>query len=119
MLSPASNDLFSFCCMRCAKKVSKLTNRPVVSLLGTRVSGTSEKMVSQGIYLKLLTPTTHNRLLRNHWDLSTHGGGEKHLPQPTHRLEEVTLRGVFFLRLKAIHLRPKNRLFNGSHYALL
>ena len=33
ILSPDSNHLLSFCCMCCAKKVRKLTNRPVVSLL--------------------------------------------------------------------------------------
>ena len=31
--------------MCCAKKVSKLVNHPVVSLLGTRVSGTSAEVV--------------------------------------------------------------------------
>jgi len=35
---------FNFTC--CAKKVSKLINRPVVSLLGTRVSGTSTEMIA-------------------------------------------------------------------------
>jgi hypothetical protein len=42
------------------------------------------------------------------------------LPQPTHGLEEEdTLGGILFLRLKASHLRPKYRVLNGSHYALL
>ena len=42
------------------------------------------------------------------------------MPQPTHRLEEEdTLGGILFLRLKAGHLRPKDRVLNGSHYALL
>jgi hypothetical protein len=42
------------------------------------------------------------------------------LSQPTHRLEEEdTFRGILFLRLKNSHLRPKYRVFNGSHYALL
>jgi hypothetical protein len=61
-----------------------------------------------------------------------HGSGEKRLPetrrpglittvpQPTHGLvKEDTLGGILFLRLKASHLRPKHRLFNCSHYALL
>jgi hypothetical protein len=75
-------------------------------------------------------------LFRKHWDLNDHGGGEKRLPenrrpglistvrsdlpQPTHRLvEEDTLGDIFFLRLKASHLRPKNRLLNRRYYALL
>jgi len=33
--------------MRCAKKVSKLINRPVMSLFGTRVSGTGTEMIAQ------------------------------------------------------------------------
>jgi hypothetical protein len=42
------------------------------------------------------------------------------LSQPTHRLkEEETLGGILFLRLKASHLRPKYRVLNSSHYALL
>jgi len=42
------------------------------------------------------------------------------LPQPTHGLkEEDTFGGILFLRLKASHLRPKYRVLNGSHYALL
>jgi hypothetical protein len=43
-----------------------------------------------------------------------------YLPQTTHRfVEEDTLGGILFLRLKTDHLRLKNRVFNGSHYALL
>jgi hypothetical protein len=42
------------------------------------------------------------------------------LPQATHRLvEEGTLGGIFFLRLKTSHLRPNNRLLNRRYYALL
>jgi hypothetical protein len=42
------------------------------------------------------------------------------LPQPTHRLEKKdTLGGILFLRLKAGHLRPKDRVLNGGHYALM
>ena len=136
ILSPTSNDLLSFCCMCCVKKVNKLTNRPVVSLLGTRVSGTSSKVVSQCIYLKPLPSTNHKRFFCNQWDLSTHGSGEKSLsetnrpglistvspdlPQSTHRLvEEDTLGGIFFLRLKTSHLRPKNRLLNRRYYPLM
>jgi len=42
------------------------------------------------------------------------------LTQPTHRFEEEdTLGDILFLRLKAGHLRPKYRVLNGRHYALL
>jgi hypothetical protein len=42
------------------------------------------------------------------------------LPQPTHWLEEEeTLRSILFLRLKACHLRLKDRLLNGSYHPLL
>jgi hypothetical protein len=38
----------------------------------------------------------------------------------THGLvKEDTLGGILFLRLKTSHLRPKHRLFNCIHYALL
>jgi hypothetical protein len=33
--------------------------------------------------------------------------------------EEDTLGDILFLRLMVIHLHPKYRVFNGSHYALL
>jgi hypothetical protein len=39
MLTPAFNNLLRFDSVRGAKKVSKLINRPVVCLSGTRVSG--------------------------------------------------------------------------------
>jgi hypothetical protein len=42
------------------------------------------------------------------------------LPQSTHGLkEEDTFGDILFLRLKGNHLRPKYRVLNGSHYALL
>jgi hypothetical protein len=86
--------------------------------------------------LKFPATTSRERLLRNHWDLGAHGGGKEclpktsrpgfvstvrsGLPQPTRRLkEEDTLVGILFLRLKASHLRPKYRVLNGSHFALL
>jgi hypothetical protein len=100
------------------------------------MGGTSTEMITQCIYLKISATTNRKRLLCNHWDLSAHRRGEKrlpetsrpglistvrpNLPQPTHRLEEEnTLRSILFLRLKASHLHPSYRLFNGSHYALL
>jgi hypothetical protein len=42
------------------------------------------------------------------------------LTQSTHRLEEKdTIRDILFLGLKAGHLRPKDRVFNGRYYALM
>jgi hypothetical protein len=72
MMTPALNHLLCFNLCRCAEKVSKLINRPVVSLLVTRVSGTGTEMITQCIYLKFPSTTSLNRLLRNHLDLSAH-----------------------------------------------
>jgi hypothetical protein len=86
--------------------------------------------------LKFPGTTSLERLLHNNWDLGAHGGGKEclsktsrtgfvstvrpDLPQPTHWLEEEdTLRSILFLRLNASHLRPKDRVLNGSHYALV
>jgi hypothetical protein len=33
--------------------------------------------------------------------------------------KRIHLGGILFLRLKVRHLRPKYRVLNGSHYALL
>jgi hypothetical protein len=48
MLTP---DLGFVCC---AKKVSKLIDRPVVSLLGTRMGGTSTEMIDHPVHDVLL-----------------------------------------------------------------
>ena len=107
--------LTRFRLMCSAEQVIELINRPVVGLVRTRVGGT---------------------LLRDRWDVGSHGGGEEclsetsrpgfvstvrpDLPEPTHGLEEEdTLGGILFLGLKDSHLRPKYRVLNGSHYALL
>jgi hypothetical protein len=45
MLTPTFNHLLCFNFIRCAKKVRKLINRPVVSLFGTRVSSTGTEMI--------------------------------------------------------------------------
>jgi hypothetical protein len=50
MMTPAFNNLLCFNFMRCTKKVSKLINRPVVSLFDTRVSGTGTEMIAQCVY---------------------------------------------------------------------
>jgi hypothetical protein len=49
MPTPALSYVLRLHCMSCAEKVSKLINRPVVSLFGTRMSGTSTEMVSHRI----------------------------------------------------------------------
>jgi hypothetical protein len=72
MLTPALNHVVGLGFVRCAKKVRKLINLPVVILLGTRMGGTSTEVITQYIYLKLSATTNHKRLLRNHWDLSAH-----------------------------------------------
>ncbi len=54
---------------------------PVVRLFDTRVSGTRAKVVTQTIYLKFPATTSCERLLRNRWDLGTHGGGEESLSE--------------------------------------
>ena len=59
LLTPASSHLLRFHFVCCAEKVSDLTNLPVVSLLGTRVGGTSAEVVPKRIDLKL--PATASR----------------------------------------------------------
>jgi hypothetical protein len=58
-LIPAANHLMRFHFVGFAKEVSDLIDRPVVSLLGTRVNGTSAEMVPRWINLKL--PATTSR----------------------------------------------------------
>ena len=58
-LTPAPCHLLRFHFVGCAKEVSNLINRPVLSLLGTRVGGTSAEVVPQSIDLKL--PATSSR----------------------------------------------------------
>ncbi len=103
LLTPASSHLLRFHFVCCAEKVSKLINRPVVSLLGTRVGGTSAEVVTKSIELELFATTSGERLLSNYRDQGAHGRGKEclpetsrpglistmrpDLPQPTHRLE--------------------------------
>jgi hypothetical protein len=72
MMTPDFNHLVGLGFVRCAKKVRKLINHPVVSLLGTGMGGTSTEMITQCIYLKISATVNRKRLLCNHWDLSTH-----------------------------------------------
>ncbi len=136
LLTPASSQLLRFHFECCAEKVSDLINRPFVSLLGIRVGGTSTEMVTKRIELELFATTIRERLLSNNRDLGAHGRGKEclsetsrpdfistmrpDLPQVTHRfVVQKTLGVILFLRLKADHLRTKDRVLNGSHYALL
>ena len=100
MLTPAFNHLLCFDLVRCAKKVSKLINRPVVSLLDTRMGGTSAEVVPDRINLKLPTTAIRQRQLLQVRYISNDTRGKKYpsvtirpgfmsvmrpdLPQPTH-----------------------------------
>ena len=109
MLTLASNDLLCFSFVRCAGKVSELINRPVVCLFGTRVGGARANMVTKGVYLKFLATTSRERFLRNHWDLSAHGGGKECLPETSRPGFISTVRPVEGLvhRIPANHLSEK------------
>jgi len=49
LLTPASGHLLCFHFVCCVEKVNDLINRPVVSLLGTRVGDTSAEMIPKRI----------------------------------------------------------------------
>jgi hypothetical protein len=55
--TPAFGNVLRLGFMRSTEKVSQLLNRPVMSLFGTRMSGTSTEMVSHRIQLKLPATT--------------------------------------------------------------
>jgi hypothetical protein len=55
-LTPSHLLCFNFVC--CAEKVSDLINHPVVSLLGTRVGGTSAEVVNKSIELEHFATTS-------------------------------------------------------------
>ena len=80
-LTPAPRHLWRFYFMGCAKEVSNLINRPVVSLLGTRVGGTSTKMVPQRIQLELLATTSRERYLLNNRNLCSNRHRKKGLSE--------------------------------------
>jgi hypothetical protein len=68
MLTPDFNHLVGLGFVCCEKKVSKLIDCPVVSLLGTRMGGTSTEMITRCIYQKLSTSANRKRRLRNHFE---------------------------------------------------
>jgi len=53
LLTPTPSHLPRFYFMNCGKEVSNLVNRPIVSLLGTRVGSTRAKGITKRVYLKL------------------------------------------------------------------
>jgi hypothetical protein len=63
-LIPAPSHLLRLHFVRCAKEVSDLISCPVVSLLGTRLGGTSAEVVTKSVYLKLLATTSRERHFR-------------------------------------------------------
>jgi hypothetical protein len=52
MLDPEFSNVLSLGAMYGVEKVSQLLNLPVISLFGTRMSGTSTEMVTHRIQLK-------------------------------------------------------------------
>jgi hypothetical protein len=73
MWTPAFSNVLRLDVMCGAEKVSKLINQPVMSLFGTRMSGTSTEMVSHRIQLKLPATTNRYRLFIDDRDLGAHG----------------------------------------------
>jgi hypothetical protein len=102
-MTPAPGHLLRFHFVGCAKVVSDLINRPVVSLLGTRVDGASAEVVTKRVYLKPPATTSREQHFRKERDLDSNrrrkeGLSETRrpglifvirsdLPQPTHRHE--------------------------------
>jgi hypothetical protein len=108
--------------MCCVEKVSQLINHPVMSLFGTRMSGTSTELVSHRVQQEI-PPTTHGHD-KESLPKNTRSGFIStvfpDLTQLTHWLKEKeTLEDILFLRLKVNHLRPEYRVLNSIHYALL
>jgi hypothetical protein len=112
-LTPTPNHLLRFYLVGCAKEVSRLINRPVVSLFGTRVSGTGANMITESVNDKLFATTSRERTLRQCRYCCTDTRGKDYLtearrpdlisvmspdlPQPTHGLiPKEPPRGVLF-----------------------
>ena len=76
-LTPAPSHLLRFQFVCGAKEVSDLINRPVVSLLGTRVGGTSAEVVPKSIYLELFATTPRSGIRVS----GANGRGIKGLPE--------------------------------------
>ena len=63
-LTLAPSHLLSFNLVRCAKEVSNLINHPVVSLFGSRVTGTGANVVAKSFYGELFATTGRERKIR-------------------------------------------------------
>jgi hypothetical protein len=113
-LTPALRHLLRFHFVGCAN--GELINRPVVSLLDTRVSGTSAEVIPERINMKLPAAASREWELRQVRYISTDTRGKKcltetsrpglisvmrpDLPQPTHGLEPKYVSGdILLLRL--------------------
>ena len=57
-LTPVPNQLLCFYFVGCVKEVSNLSNLPVVSLFGSRVSGTGANVVVKSVYGELFADQT-------------------------------------------------------------
>ena len=79
--TPAPSHLLRFHFVGCAKEVSNLMNRPVVSPLGNRVCGTSAEVVPECINLKLPAAASRWWWLRQGRYISTNTRGKKCLPE--------------------------------------
>ncbi len=62
-LTPVPNQLLRFYFVGCAKEVSNLINHPVVSLFGSRVSGTGDNMITESVDCKNFATTHRERNL--------------------------------------------------------
>jgi hypothetical protein len=80
-LTPVPNHPFRFNFVGCAEKVSKLINRPVVSLFVSRVSGTGCHMVAESVNGELFATTGRERKLRQCRYCSTNTRGEEILQE--------------------------------------
>ena len=80
-LTPVPNHLLCFYFVGCAKEVSNLINRPIVSLFGSRVSGTGANMITEGVDDKLFVTTSRERKLRQCRYCCTNTRGEESLPE--------------------------------------
>ena len=79
--TPAPSHLLCFYFVVCAKEVSKLINRPVVSLFGTRVGGTGANMIAESVNDKLFATTSRERKLRQCRYCCTDTRGKECLPE--------------------------------------
>ncbi len=85
-LTPAPNHLLRFYFVGCTKEVSNLINRPVVSLFGSRVSGTGANVVAKSVYGELFATTDRKRKLRQCRYCCTNTRGEEILSETSRPL---------------------------------